>query len=107
MSSLRTGRRMPGLRQRGSRSGKHPVHPSTSPRIGPRRRRQSRRTESKTLDGPKQTANWGRSIKSFHEEMGTGGQCSICECGVACCGIQACVVSGKVDNVHHIRELYN
>ena len=55
------------------------THPSTSPRIGPRRRCQVRRTESKTktLDDPKLTANWGRSIQSFHEEMGTGGQCSM------------------------------
>ena len=28
-------------------------------------------------DDPKQTANWGRSIQSFHEEVGTGGQCSM------------------------------
>ena len=53
------------------------THPSTPPRIGPRRRRQGRRTESKTLDDPKQTANWGRSIQSFHEEVGTGGQCGM------------------------------
>ena len=52
-------------------------HPSTSPRIGPRRRCQGRRTESKTLDYSKQTANWGRSIQSFHEVVGIGGQCSM------------------------------
>ena len=31
----------------------------------------------KTLDDSKQTANWGRSIQSFHEEVGPGGQCSM------------------------------
>ena len=51
------------------------THPSTSPRIGPRRRRQGRRSESKTLDDSKQTANWGRSVQSIHEEVWTGGQC--------------------------------
>ena len=30
-----------------------------------------------TLDDTKQTANWGRSIQSIHEEVGTGGQCSM------------------------------
>ena len=38
---------------------------STSPHIGPRRRRKERRTESKTLDSSKQTANWGRSMKKW------------------------------------------
>ena len=33
-----------------------------------------RRTESKTLDDPKQTANWGRSVQSIDEEVGTGGR---------------------------------
>ena len=41
------------------------THPSTSPRIGPRTRRQGRRTESKALDDSKQTENWGRSMQSF------------------------------------------
>ena len=53
------------------------THPSTSPRIGPRRRRQGRRSESKTLDDSKQTANWGRSLRVINEEVGTGGQCSM------------------------------
>ena len=53
------------------------THPSTSPRIGPMRRRQGRRSESKTLDDSKQTANWGRSVQSIHEEVGTGGKCSV------------------------------
>ena len=53
------------------------THPSTSPRIGPRRRRQGRRSEPKTLDDSKQTANWGRSVQSIHEEVGTDGQCSM------------------------------
>ena len=56
------------------------THSSTSPRIGPRRRRQGRRPESKTLDDSKQTMNWGQSVQSIHEEVGTGGQCSM-ECG--------------------------
>ena len=30
----------------------------------------------KTLDDSKQTANWGRSVQSIHEEVGTGGQFS-------------------------------
>ena len=47
---------------------------STLPRIGARRRRQGRRSESKTLDDSKQTANWGRPVKSIHEEVGAGGQ---------------------------------
>ena len=33
--------------------------------------------QSKTLDDSKQTANWGRAIQSFHEEVGTGGQCGM------------------------------
>ena len=68
---------MHGLRQRGSRSGEHPAHPSISSRVGPRRRRQWRRSESKTLDDSNQTANWGRSVQSIHEEVGNGGQCSM------------------------------
>ena len=44
----------------------------TSPHIGPRRRRQVRRSESNTLDDSRQTANWGRSVQSIHEEVGTG-----------------------------------
>ena len=52
------------------------THQSTSPHMGPRRRRQERRSsESKTLDDSKQTANWDRSIQNTHEEVGTGGQC--------------------------------
>ena len=48
------------------------------PHIGPRRRRQGRRSsESKTRDDSKQTANWGRSVQNIHEEVGTGGQCSM------------------------------
>ena len=72
-------RMMHVLRQHGSRSGKHPdrTHPSTSPHIGPRRRRQARRFESNTLDDSKQTANWGRPVQSIHEEVGSGGQCSM------------------------------
>ena len=54
----------------------HP-RPSTSPRIGPRRMRQERRSEPKTLDDSKQTANWGQSVQSIHEEVGTGGQCGM------------------------------
>ena len=54
-------------------------HPSTSPRVGPRRRLQGRRPESKTLDDCKQTANWGRSVglQIIREEVRTGGQCSM------------------------------
>ena len=48
------------------------AHPSTSPRIGPRRKRQGRISEPKTLDDSKQTANWGRSVQSIYEEVGTG-----------------------------------
>ena len=33
--------------------------------------------ETKTLDDSKQTANWGRSVQSIHEEVGTGGQFSM------------------------------
>ena len=66
----------PTLRRLINNSHRLVLH-SVMPRIGPRRRRQGRRTESKTLDDPKQTANWGRSIQSFHEEVGTGGQCSM------------------------------
>ena len=42
--------------------------PSTPPRIGPKRRRQDRRYEAKKLDDSKQSANWGRSVQSLHEE---------------------------------------
>ena len=57
--------------------GKHPVPPYTPPRVGPVRRRQGRRSEPKTRDDSKQTDNWGRSLQSIHEEVGTGGQCSM------------------------------
>ena len=53
------------------------THPSTPLRTGPWRRRQGRRTESKTLDYPKQTENWGRSVQSIDEDVGTGGQCGM------------------------------
>ena len=53
------------------------THPSSPPRIGPRRRRQVRISEPKTLDDSKQTANWGRSEQSIHEDVGTGGQCGM------------------------------
>ena len=36
-----------------------------------------RRSELKTLDDSKQTANWGRSVQNIHEEVGTGGQCDM------------------------------
>ena len=49
------------------------THPSTSPRIGPRRRCQGRRPESKTLDDSKQTANWSRSVGE------TGASCNKCK----------------------------
>ena len=55
------------------------THPSTSARIGPRRRRQGRRPESKTLDDSKQTTNWGRSLQIIHEEVRTVRQCSLCD----------------------------
>ena len=42
--------------------------------IGSRRGCQGRRPEPKTMDDSKQTANWGRSVQSIHEEVGTGGQ---------------------------------
>ena len=29
------------------------------------------------MDDSKQTANWGRSIQSIHEEVGTGGLCGM------------------------------
>ena len=29
---------------------------------------------SKTLDDPRQTAKWGRSVQSIDEDVGTGGQ---------------------------------
>ena len=46
------------------------THSSTPPRIKPRRRCQGRRSEPKTLDESKQTANRGRSVglQSIHEE---------------------------------------
>ena len=53
------------------------THPSTPPRIGPKRGRQGRRSEPKTLDDSKQTANWARSVQSIHEEVGTSGQCGM------------------------------
>ena len=31
----------------------------------------------KTMDESKPTANWGRSVQSIHEEVGTGGQCGM------------------------------
>ena len=46
-------------------------HPSTPPRIGPRRRHQGRISEWKTMDDSKQTTNWGQSLQI----MGTGVQC--------------------------------
>ena len=49
------------------------THPSTPPRFEPCRRRQGRRSVPKTLDDPKLIANWGRSVQSIHEEVGTGG----------------------------------
>ena len=52
-------------------------HPSTSPRIGPRRRRQGRISEPKTMDDSKQTANRGRSVQRINEEVVTGGQFSM------------------------------
>ena len=45
-----------------------------------RRRRQGRRSEPKTLDASKPTANWGRSVQSIHEEGGLADS-SACECG--------------------------
>ena len=53
------------------------THPSKSPRIGPRRRRQGRRYVYKTPDDSKQTTNWGRPVQINHEEVETGGQCSM------------------------------
>ena len=46
------------------------THPSTSPRVGHRRRLQGRRSESKKLDDSKHTANWGRPVQKIHEEVG-------------------------------------
>ena len=45
--------------------------------VGPRRGRQGRRPEPKTMDYSKPTANWGRSVQSIHEDVGTGGQCGM------------------------------
>ena len=45
------------------------THPSIPPRIGPRRRRQGRRSDPKTLDVSKQTANWGRSVGPYKASM--------------------------------------
>ena len=56
------------------------THPGTPSRIGPSRRRQGRRAEPKTLDDSTQTANWGRSVQSIHEEVGTVDS-TACECG--------------------------
>ena len=53
------------------------THLSRSQLIVPRRRRQGRGSESKSLDDSKQTANWGRSVQSIHEEVGNGGQCGM------------------------------
>ena len=53
------------------------THPSAPPRIGPMRGSQGRRPEPKTLDDYKQTANWGWSVQSIHEEVETGGQCGM------------------------------
>ena len=53
------------------------THPRTPLCIGPRRGRQGRRPELKTMDDSKPTANWDRSVQSIHEEVGTGGQCGI------------------------------
>ena len=39
--------------------------------------RQWRRPEPKTNDDSKPTANWGWSVQSIHEEVGTGGQCGM------------------------------
>ena len=72
MSSLRTGLRMHGLRQPGSRSGKQRstrVHCHVSD-PGQSIKGQRRRSEQKTLDDSKQTANWGRSLQIIHEEVG-------------------------------------
>ena len=69
--------RMHGLREHGSRSGKHPGPPEYIATCRTQRRRQGRRAESKTLDDSKQTANWGRSVQSIHEEVGTGGLCRL------------------------------
>ena len=33
--------------------------------------------EAKTMDDSKQTGNWGRSVQSIHEEVGTSGQCGM------------------------------
>ena len=74
MSSLRTGRRMHGLRQRGSMSGKH-LESSGPTRV--HRYVSDPGPEPKTMDDSKPTANWGRSVQSIHEEVGTGGQCGM------------------------------
>ena len=34
-------------------------------------------SEPKTMDDSKPTANWGWSVQSIHEEVGTGGQCGM------------------------------
>ena len=73
MSSLRTGRRMDCANVEAGVGSIRP-HSSTSPHIGPVRRRQGRRSESKTLDDSKHTANWGRSVQNIHEEVGPVGQ---------------------------------
>ena len=53
------------------------IHPSTSPHIGPRRRRQGRGPDSKTLDDSKQTAIWGRSLQIIRGLADS----AACECG--------------------------
>ena len=53
------------------------THPSTSPCIWTRRRRQRRSSVSKTLNDSEQTTNWGRSLQIIHGEVVTGGQCSM------------------------------
>ena len=53
------------------------TQPSTPLCVGPRRGRHGRRPEPKTMDDSKPTANWGWSVQSIHEEVGTGGQCGM------------------------------
>ena len=74
MSSLRTGRRMHGLRQRGNRSGKHPDRPEY---IATYRTQEKASREEFEVENTEQTSNWGRSVQDIREEIGTGGQCSM------------------------------
>ena len=53
------------------------THSSTPLCVGPRRERQGRISEPKTMDDSKPTANWGWSVQSIHEEVGAGGQCGM------------------------------